>query len=125
MVILVNLPGFQRGVEQDEIGINIKSFEAGYKPEFKEFVNNKDNQKRGFAVADVEVDITVEGEVSGSTGLMAAGFATAVALANDTDEFGASTGDVYLDSANVKQGRDAWRDVSFKLSKNALISDAA
>lgn len=120
-ITLVNLPGSQRGVEFDEIGISIKTFEAAYKPEFKEFFQNKDNQKCGFALADPEVEITVEGAVTGATGLMAAGFATAVTLANDTDEFGATAGGIYLDSVNVKQAQDGWRDVSFKLSKNALI----
>jgi hypothetical protein len=121
-ITLVGLPGAQRGVEFDEVGINIKTFEPAYKPEFKEFMQNKTNEKCGFAVAETEVEITVEGEVIGSTGLMAAGFTTAVTLANDTDEFGASAGGIYMDSANVKQARDGWRDVSFKFSKNALIS---
>jgi hypothetical protein len=121
-VTLINLSGFQWGVESEETGINIRSFGVGYKPEFKEFLPDKSNSKRGFAVGDPEAEITVEGEVSGATGLMAAGFAAAVALANDHAEFGLGAGGVYLDSADIKQERAGWRDASFKLSKNKGIA---
>jgi hypothetical protein len=121
-VILVNLSGYQWGVEADETGINIESFSSTYKPEQKEYLRNKSGTKIGFAVDDVEAEITAEGEVSGSTGLMAATFATAVTLANDNAEFGLSAGGVYLDEAAISQGRSAFRKASFKFTKNKGIA---
>jgi hypothetical protein len=121
-VTLVNLSGYQWGVEADETGINVENFNVTYKPEQKEYLRNKVNTKIGFAVDDVEAEITVEGEVSGSTGLMAATFATAVTLANEEDEFGLSAGGVYLDEAAISQSRGGFRRASFKLSKNKNIA---
>lgn len=117
-ITLVNLSGYQYGVEADETGINIESFTATYRPEQKEYLRNKQNTKIGFAVDEVEAEFQVNGEVSGSTGLMAATFATAVTLANDDDEFGLSAGGAYLDEAVISQSRAGYRSASFKLSKN-------
>jgi hypothetical protein len=120
-ITLVNLSGHQYGVEADETGINIESFDAVYRPEQKEFLRNKSGTKIGFAVDDPEGEFTVTGEVSGSTGLMAATFAAAVTVANDTAEFGLSAGGIYLDEASPGQNRQGFRRISFKLSKNKNI----
>ncbi len=120
-VTLVNLSGYQWGVEADETGINVESFSAVYKPEQKEFLRNKQNTKIGFAVDDVEGEFTVEGEVNSGSGLPAATFAAAVTIANDTSEFGLSAGTVFLDEASPGQTRGGFRRCSFKLSKNKNI----
>jgi len=120
-VTLVNLTGYQWGVESDETGINIESFEATIKPEQKEFLKDKKGSKIGFAVDVPEAEYTISGEVSGSTGLMAATFATAVTVANDHAEFGMSAGGIYLDEVNPSQSRNGFRKITFKLSQNIGI----
>lgn len=122
---LVNLTGaWQFGVELDETGINIESFEVETAPEYKEFALNKTGEKRGFAVAVAEQNITVSGEQSLTTGVMAATFATAVTLANDVDYFGQTTGAVYMDSATITQDRSAFKKYSGRFSRNQGIPGA-
>jgi len=121
-VTLVNLTGYQFGVEADETGINIESFEATYKPEQKEFLRDRKSSKIGFAVDEPEGEFSIQGEVSGSTGLMAATFAAAVTIVNDHAEFGLTAGGVYLDEAAPGQTRNGFRKISFKLSKNKGIA---
>ncbi len=121
-VTLINLTGYQWGVESNEVGINVRSFGVTYRPEFKEFLQNKQNEKIGFALGDTEAEISVEGEVSSAAGLMAASFASAVTLANDHNEFGMSTGGIFLDEVTVNQERGGWRGASFKFTKNKGVT---
>jgi hypothetical protein len=120
-VTLVNLTGFQHGVNADETGINIETFRARVAPEFKNFVNGKNGEKRGFAVAAAELSVSIEGEVSGTTGVMAATVATATTIANSTAYFGAPTTGKYLDSGEVTETRDGMKRVSMELSAHAGI----
>jgi hypothetical protein len=121
-VTLVGLSGYQWGVEAEETGINIESYEITYRPEFKEFNKNKSGEKKGFAVGDSEAEITIAGEVSGSTGLMAATFASATTIANDAALFGLSAGGVYLDEVTESQSREGFRSVSFKFTKTKGVA---
>lgn len=118
---LVNLVGFQRGVELDETALNIETFDVTTRPEYKEFLKDKVGEKRGFAVAQPEQEITVVGEISGGTGLMAGTFAAAQTLANDVDYFGMVDGAIFMDEATVSQGREAWKNLNWKGSRNGNI----
>ena len=122
MATLVNLTGFQHGVAQDETGINIESFRARVAPEFKNFVLNKSGEKRGFVAGAAELSVTIEGEVSGSTGVMAAVLTTATTIANSTAYFGAPTTGKYLDSGEITESRDGVKRVSLEFSAHAGIS---
>lgn len=121
-VTLVNLSGFQWGVASDETGINIRSFRCRIAPEFKEFLKGKTGAKRGFAVEVPELSVSIEGEISGSTGIMAAVVTTATTIANSTAYFGAPTTGKYLDSAEVTEGREGWKDLTAEFSSNAGIT---
>lgn len=121
-VTLVNLSGFAYGVASDETGINIESFRARVAPEFKTFVNGKNGEKRGFAVAAPELTVSLEGEISGNTGIMAAVTTTATTIANSTAYFGAPTTGKYLDSGEVTLSRDGLARVSAEFSANAGIA---
>lgn len=117
--------GAQRGVEVAETGGNCESFECRYFPEV-----NDDLQGIGgetFLTAKstkFSRDITLNAEVTGSTGIMAFGLATACSVANDVATFGDGTGSILLDEATESQGRTAWRRVSEKLSSkpNRVLS---
>jgi len=120
-VTLVNASGYQWGVETNETGINVESHEVTYKPEQKEYLLDRVGTKIGFAVDDPEASISVQGEVSGSSGLMAAGFTSAVTVANDHADFGVSSGGVYMDEVTLSQGRAAWKKFSATYTKNKSI----
>lgn len=114
-----NLSGFQRHIETDETGINVSSFSVRYFPEFKDKLQNISGQTRGFAVPDkFSREITLQGEVSGATGVMAATLTTALTLANDVAVFGDGTGGVYMDEVTESQARGSWRAIDMKLSSD-------
>ena len=123
MPTLINLSGFQQGVAEDETGINVNSFTTDTKPEFKNFVMDKSGVKRGFAVGPGEQTITISGEISGSSGIMAAIFTTAVSLANTVNYAGVTTGDIYLDSSNIVENHTALKTGTWTFSRNTGIVD--
>ncbi len=120
-ITLVNLTGFVWGVGADETGVNIESFRCRVAPENKTFALDKVGQKRGFAVQPMELTVTIEGEVTGSTGIMAAVGGAATTIANSTAYFGAPTTGKYLDSAEVSSGREGFQRVTAEFSANAGI----
>jgi hypothetical protein len=125
-ILLRNLSGFQRGVELDEVGINIESLEVRIFPEWKEKLPNKDNQTRGFAEPDAPSrEVTLQGEISGATGVMAAAFGTPLVLLNDIDGFGSGDGDLYMDEATISQARGEWKKLSMKLSSDPLVEGSS
>jgi hypothetical protein len=120
-ITLVNASGYQWGVETAETGVNVESFSANYKPEQKEYLRNTVGTKIGFAVDDPEGSISISGEVNGSSGLLAATFASATTLANDHADFGLTSGGVYMDDVTLEQGRQAWKKFSATYTKNKNI----
>src|SRR5688572_2801063 len=121
-LLLRNLTGFQRGVELDEVGINIERLEIRIFPEWKEKLPNRNNQTRGFAHPDAPSrEVTITGEISSALGVMAMAFGTPLVLLNDVDYFGTTDGDLYGDEATVVQGRGDWKNLSMKLSSDPLV----
>jgi hypothetical protein len=122
-LVLRNLIGFQRGVELDEVGINIERIEVRISPEWKEKLPDRNNQTRGFAHPDAPSrEVTVTGEIKGATGVMAMVFGTTLVLLNDIDYFGSGAGDLYGDEATIVQGRGDWKNLSLKLSSDPLVT---
>jgi hypothetical protein len=103
----------QRGSELAEPGISVASFEVEYAPEIDEEKQNNLGETDGAVVSSVPSrTITIEGEVTGSTGRMADTFTSAVTtIANDMTTFGGSGG-IYLKRAVERQGRAIWRAVT-------------
>lgn len=118
----VNLSGFQRGIASDETGINVSRFSLEIEPEINDKLPGKDGQARGKAVGDPMGKLSIEGEISGSTGVMAAVFTTAFVPTNSVTYFGRSAGGFYLDRATVDQERDGWKKVSAEFSSNFNIT---
>lgn len=114
---LVNLSGFQRGCEAAETGINLESYDVDSKPEYKDLMHNYLGEVIGFAAGPVMSEITIAGEVTNTTGVMAVAIGTAFVPANDTTQFGQSSGGVYPDSFTQTQSRDGFRKVSVKFSR--------
>jgi len=103
---LINLTGFHPGVTSDETGINVKSFKRKIEPEFNNVVPAKDGTARGRVVAPMKLQVTIDGEVSGSTGVMAATAVAAFTPANSVAFFGAPTTGLYLLNASVDDSRE-------------------
>lgn len=116
---LVNLSGFQRGCEAAETGINLESFDVDSKPEYKDLMHNYLGEVIGFAAGPVMAEISISGEVTNTTGIMAVAIGTALVPTNDVDQFGQTAGGCYPDSFTQTQSRDGFRKISVKLSRYA------
>jgi hypothetical protein len=109
----------QRGVELTETGISIERFEVRYFPEVFEAIPDNLGETRGRAISQkFSREVTIEGEVLGATGIMAAALATAVVPANDVATFGDGSGTLLLQEVTETQSRADWRKISMKLVSN-------
>jgi hypothetical protein len=116
---LKNLTGAQLNIETAETGVEVQSFEVTYKPEYKVPFTDRNGQTTGFGVPDkMSLEISIEANVKGSTGLMAATNVTALTLGNDVNTFQATPGGIYMDEVTEKQKPREWRAISMKLSSN-------
>lgn len=122
IIIVGSFPG-QYGVETDEVGISIDTWEVEYKPFVNDRLMSNVGEPRARAISDkFSRDLTFGGEVTGGGGVMALTLATACAFNNDSDTFGDGSGDFLLDSVNEKQGRATWRRADFKCSSDPGIT---
>jgi hypothetical protein len=104
------ISALQRGVELAETGIGVTSFEVRYFPRVNEYHENNLGERDGNVRSSVASrELTVEGEVTGATGLMAHTFLAAATFANDVADFGSPTGGFYAQEFTVTQGRANWR----------------
>lgn len=125
MVTLVDLSGYQYGIETAETSMEIKSFEVTTEPQFKQYQTDRTNANIGFAVGPIRQTFSLQGELNASSsGVLAFIFTTACTLANDKDYFGVSTGDVFLDSATISQTSDGFKSVAMTLSRDPAITVA-
>lgn len=116
---LINLTGFLPGVQQDETGINIKSFKTAVEPEFRNMVPGKNGAARGFVAAPMKKTVSISGEYTGSTGVMAAVLGTAFTPANSSAYFGAPTTGLYLTKGDVEESRESGALVSINAEFDA------
>jgi len=116
---LKNVSGAQLNIEAAETGVEVQSFEVTYKPEYKVPFTDRNGQTTGFGVTDkMSLEISIEANVKGSTGLMAATNVTALTLGNDVNTFQATPGGIYMDEVTERQKPREWRAISMKLSSN-------
>lgn len=121
-VTLKNSSGYSFGVATDETGIKVATFTRRYAPEFKEPRHGLQNLIEGWAIGDIQADITIEGEINATTGVMAIVATTAFAPSGDVTEFGFSTGGFYMNSAEVREERGGWKSVTVELQANAGVT---
>ncbi len=125
---LVVLSTEQRGNEAAETAINLDAFSCRYFPQFKDKLNNFQGQVKGFAIPDkFSREVTITGETSGSTGIMATNCNTAIVFANDVDTVkavsaGSNAGGFYLDEFTESSSRDGWRSMSASWSSDPLVA---
>lgn len=124
---LVNLSGFQSGIELAETGINVQKFSVRYFPQFKRKVENFLGQNLGFVIpSQLTREVTFEGHVTGNTGVMAVVWGTAYAFANDVGTFlataTANSGGFYIDEITEDQEPNDCRKVSGKATSDPLVT---
>ena len=130
-IAYVNLTGLQYGLDAEETGI--QATDADIEPKDpKEYVKNYQGQRRGFARnIDPEVGMTIKGIVSGTTGIMAAVFGTALAAAPANAPTTAApagacgialTGGWYLDTFKMSKGATAWKSIEAAFLSLPLIA---
>lgn len=123
-ILIVGSWTAQRGVESDEVGINVRSVDVVYKPFINERLLSNLGEPRARAVSDkFSREVTVSGEVTGATGIMALDLGVVATIVNDVEDFGDGTGDLLLDEATVNQERAGWRSVTVKLSSDPGVID--
>src|SRR4030095_12003623 len=89
LTIIGNLANLQRGVELPETGIGCRNFEVRTFPAVQEDHTDNLGEVDGRVVSTVpSIEVTIEGEVTGATGVMAFDFLTDCTIANDIDIFG-------------------------------------
>jgi hypothetical protein len=113
----------QRGVEVAETGIAVEEVIVEYFPEVDEFRQNNIGESDGAAVSTTPSrDISISGEVTGSTGRMADTFVAAItSIANDLTTFGGSGG-IYMKRAVETQRRADWRKVALSYKSRPGIA---
>ena len=118
-ILIVGSWAGQRGVESDETGINISAIDVVYRPFVNDRLMSNVGEPRARAVSDkFSRDITIRGEVTGNTGLMAADLGVPITVANDIDTFGDGSGTVLLDEVTESQERANWRNINMRLSSD-------
>lgn len=115
-VSILGSAGATHGVETAETGIKCTSYSVRYFPQVDAPLLNESGETVDCAVsATPSREFTIEGAVTGSTGLMALTFVAAATIAGDKTTFGGSGG-IYLKEATESQGNESWRNVSLRLS---------
>jgi hypothetical protein len=133
-ILIVGSWAAQRGVELDETGISVRAFDCGYKPFVNERLMSNIGEPRARAVSSgFSREVTIQGEVTGTTGLMAATVGIAITVANDVKTFqpttyGTGTGPpdalLLLDEVTETQERAGWRSINARLSSDpGIFSD--
>ena len=123
MTIIGTTVNEQHGVELDEGGIHVQTFNASYEPEFIDPLVNKIGERINEARGAVCSKFSISGELKDTTGaLIVATFYAAVTIANDKDAFGQSAGGVYMNSAKMDQSSTGWRTFSGEYQRYAGIS---
>jgi hypothetical protein len=126
----VGLSGFTRGNAAAETGINLNSISCRFYPQFKDKLNDYTGAVRGFAIPDkLTREVSVQGEVSGATGIMAAKFVTAVTLGNtailalfEAVNAGGNAGGFYVDEVTPGSTRDGWLAISMRLTADPGVA---
>lgn len=111
----------QRGVETTETGISIRRWAVRFFPEINEKLPDNKGETIARAVSDKPSrEITLEGEVTGTNGVMAYTFGAAITgLRNDTQWTGESTTGMFvMDEVTETQERAGWRSINMRISSN-------
>jgi hypothetical protein len=123
LTIIGALDNLQRGVELPETGIGVRRFTVRTFPAVSEDHTDNLGEVDGRVVSTVpSAEVTVEGETTGATGVMAHTFLTNSTLANDIATFGANAGLLLLQEVTETQEAGGWRTVSLRYRKDPTLT---
>ncbi len=113
--------GLQRGIGADETGVKVSSLTTTIDNP-REYCHSRHGTRDGWAESyDPSISIQIEAELSGTTGVAAAVFGTAITLANNDSGMGdgsdyagiTDAGGWYLDeSMSISESRDGFKTIS-------------
>lgn len=125
MILIAGNPPWtlaQRGIAYNEGGIAVRTFEVRYFPEVNERLQNNVGETIARAISDkYSREITVQGEITGSTGVMAFALAANCTFANNVADFGDGSGRILMDEATVSQERAGWKSLNGRYSSNPQL----
>jgi hypothetical protein len=134
-ILIVGSWAGQRGVELDETGISVRAFDCIYRPFVNDRLMSNVGEPRARAVSGgFSREVTVQGEATGATGLMAATLGVPIVVANDIKTFhptsyatGTTPPDalLLLDEVTESQERAGWRSINMRLSSDPGISSVS
>jgi hypothetical protein len=104
---LINLTNFITGIALNETGINISDLKITVEPEFITPVMDNFGHMKGKVVGQPKSTISISGEVSGTTGIMAATAITFTTITNSRAYFSAPTTGALFVKGDVTLSRDA------------------
>lgn len=112
----------QRGIAFNEIGMAIRRFVVRYFPEVNDRLQNNVGETIARALSDKwSRDISWEGEVTGSNGVMAFALAAACSFANNVADYGDGSGRILVDEVTVSQERAGWKSADGRASSNPQL----
>jgi len=114
-----------RGILVAETGINVRRFQVRYHAEINAPLEGITGEITARGISQLfSREITCEGEISGTTGIMAFALATACTFANSVTDFGgvATVGKILMEEATVTSERAGWRSVSVRCVSNPLLT---
>lgn len=126
-ILGTGVSGLSRGVTTPEVGISVRRLTKRYFPRVREELLDNLGERKALVVSSVASrEVTIEGEVTGATGVMAYTFLTAcVPAAAALAEFGSPTGILLMVEATVNEERAGWKDVSVRLESDPGITAVA
>jgi len=104
---LINLTNFVTGIALNETGINISDLKISVEPEFITPVMDNFGHMKGKVVGQQKSTISIGGEVSGSTGIMAATAIAFTAITNTHVYFSSPTTGALFVKGDVTLSRDS------------------
>lgn len=123
LTIIGDLADLQRGIELPETGIGARNLTVRTFPAVSEDHTDNLGEVDGKVVSTLpSVEVTLEGEVTGSSGVMAFTFLTACTIANDIDTFGGGNGSLLLQEVTETQTAGGWRTVSLRMRADPNLS---
>jgi hypothetical protein len=113
----------QRGVDSPELGISVRRFAVRYFLEVNERLQDNNGQVIARAMATLASrEITIEGEMTGTAGLMNLAWGVSVQIIqNEINQWpsqGPTAPWIFMDEVTETQERAGWRSINMRLSSN-------
>jgi len=107
-----------------ETGVDIESVTSRFAVDYAYRVNGS-GENIGFAARNQRLELSLTGEISGTTGLAAAVLSAKLTTANLVSNHGVTTGDMWIKKITVSVGRESWKKITIDAVRNPTITVTA